>query len=296
MGELDARVAALTGDRRRLLDRLAAPRAAASTPSGAPAHATPDARGGVATFYDAVTAELDATPAGPHAHFLNYGYLDGDDDRAVVPVPERTLDRTSVKLVLETLGDCPIDGRCILDVGCGRGGTVATLLRYFAPAAVVGVDISPAAIGFCRHTHVDPRASFLVGDAQALPFAGATFDVVTNVESSHCYPDVGAFYAEVRRVLAPGGCFLYTDLLATASLHARRASLARVGLVPEVTRDVTRNVLASCDLVAARRAAAFAAPDSDGLTDFLAVPGSAPYEEMRAGTATYVIWRLRGTG
>ena len=304
--DLAGRVAALTGGRRRLLDRLAQRHPATTAATTVPA-ADPDPSTGavppvgagndVAAFYDAITTRLDATPAGPWALFLNYGYCEGDDDRGTVPVPERTVDRTSVKLIVELVGDRSLDGCRVLDVGCGRGGTVATLLRLYRPRAVVGVDLSPAAVSFCRRGQPDRRASFEVGDAQRLPFADASFDVVTNVESSHCYPDVAAFYAEVRRVLVPGGWFLYTDLVATASLPARRAALARLSLCPEVERDVTANVLRSCDLVAARRRAAFAPPigghDPSDLGDFLAVPGSAHYEDMRRGEATYVIWQLR---
>ena len=208
-------------------------------------------------------------------------------------MPEHRVDRTSVKLVVELVGDRPLDGRHVLDVGCGRGGTVATLLRYYSPRAVVGVDLSPAAISFCRRSQHDRRARFEVGDAQRLTFPDASFNVVTNLESSHCYADVGAFYAEVRRVLRPGGIFLYTDLLTTSSLPARRAALARLGLRLETERDVTANVLRSCDLVAARRSAAFAGTSGSELDDFLAVPGSIHYERMRSGEATYIIWQLR---
>jgi ubiquinone/menaquinone biosynthesis C-methylase UbiE len=51
-----------------------------------------------------------------------------------------------------------------------------------------------------------------VGDAQRLPFADASFDVVLNVEASHCYPDFPGFLDEVARVLKPGGRFGHADL------------------------------------------------------------------------------------
>jgi phthiocerol/phenolphthiocerol synthesis type-I polyketide synthase E len=288
----------MSAGRRRLLRRLAAqkPQVQADTEPRSPRRpatkgspAAPD----VAAFYDAISARLDAAPAGPWAVFLNYGYCDGDNDQGAVTVPEHTVDRTSVRLVTELVGDRPLDGCHVLDVGCGRGGTIATLLRYYRPRAVMGVDLSSAAISFCRRSQHDRRAGFEVGDAQRLAFPDASFDVVINVESSHCYPDVGAFYSEVRRLLVPGGIFLYADLLTTSSLPARRAALARRGLRLEVERDVTANVLRSCDLVAARRLAAFAGTSGSELHDFLAVPGSIHYQRMRSGEATYVIWQLR---
>ena len=297
VSELEARLAALTGERRRLLDRLAARDLAVPTDTEPPDNpGRPATKGSldphnadVAAFYDAITARLDATLVGPWAVFLNYGYCDGDHDQGTVTVPERTVDRTSVKLIVELVGGCSLDGCRVLDVGCGRGGTVATLLRYYCPRAVVGVDLSPAAISFCQRSQRDPRARFEIGDAQRLAFPDGSFDVVTNVESSHCYEDVAAFYAEARRLLVPGGIFLYTDLIATSSLSARLAKLAELGLRPEVERDVTANVLRSCDLVATRRSAAFTGTTGSDLHDFLAIPGSLPYEKMRSGEATYII-------
>ena len=53
--------------------------------------------------------------------------------------------------------------------------------------------------------------SYVQADAENLPFDDASFDVVINVESSHCYPHIDRFLSEVRRVLAPGGCFGIVD-------------------------------------------------------------------------------------
>ena len=71
-----------------------------------------------------------------------------------------------------------------------------------------------------------PGLAFEVGDAERMPFPDASFDAVVNVESSHCYPSMPAFLSEVRRVLRPGGHFLYADLRPRTDLPARRAELA----------------------------------------------------------------------
>ena len=117
----------------------------------------------------------------------------------------------------------------MLDVGCGRGGTAALIAERF-DADVTGVDLSPEAIAFCRRMHDSPRMRFEVGDAEHVPVDDRAFDVVTNVESSHTYPNLRAFFAEVSRVLVSGGVFLYTDLLPGAALDgsARAAGPARL--------------------------------------------------------------------
>jgi ubiquinone/menaquinone biosynthesis C-methylase UbiE len=131
-----------------------------------------------------------------------------------------------------------------------------------------------------------------VGDAEHLPFEDATFDVVTNMESSHTYPNLRAFFAEARRVLTMGGLFLYTDLLPVQRWAEVRMLLESLGLRAESERDITANVLESCDDVAANRVKAFGG-SSEMIDNFLAVPGSAVYEQMSSGAWEYRIVRAR---
>jgi phthiocerol/phenolphthiocerol synthesis type-I polyketide synthase E len=246
-------------------------------------------------FYDSVSEQLNATVFGDFSFFLNYGYVvDLGPQCAVVELPEHCLNRNSVKLVLEMIGDCPISRMRVLDVGCGRGGTLETLARFFEPASAVGVDLSPIAIAFCQRAHRHPCLRFEVGDAEDLPFSEGSFDVVTSVESSHGYPDVFAFYTNVRRVLVPGGHFLYTDVLPVDRRGECLAYLQDLGFRIEQDRDITTNVLRSCDEIARARVGAFSsANDPQLMANFLAVPGSEVYESMERRQWIYTIMRLR---
>ena len=68
--------------------------------------------------------------------------------------------------------------------------------------------------------------------------------MVTNIESSHSYPHLDRFFAEVRRVLRPGGVFCYTDNLAAGQVEARTNRLRRYGTVRWV-RTITAEVAES---------------------------------------------------
>jgi ubiquinone/menaquinone biosynthesis C-methylase UbiE len=211
-----------------------------------------------------------------------------------VPLPEQMLNKNSVLLVLEVLEDCVQTGSRVLDVGCGRGGTVSVINQFFQPGRLVGLDISAAAVAFAHDAHKRPGTAFLQGDAERLPFGDASFDIVTNIESSSCYPDLPAFYGEVRRVLTPGGWFLYSDCLPSDRFRDSIRHLAEMGFAMERDRDITANVLASCDQIAKSRVGAYAAGnDSATLNDFLGAPGSHYYGEMRARRWTYRICKLR---
>jgi len=296
------RIAALSPDKHRLLQRwvardhagtVLAKRETAVTAESTRQHAEPSTHlQKVRTFYDDVSANLDASALGQYALFLNYGYADNASNDAASVAP-RSLNGNCVRLVLEVIGACELADRDILDIGCGRGGTIDVISGRAKPRRIVGVDLSPRAIGFCRALRV-PNACVLAADAARLPFSDAAFDTVVNIESSHCYDDLGAFYREVRRVLRVGGMFLYADLLPTSEMNEWLEQLCSSGFVREHARDITQNVLRSCRETAALHASAFADGASPReLPEFVGAPGSSTYREMETGATSYRIWRLR---
>jgi SAM-dependent methyltransferase len=299
MREISDRLAELPAERRALLEQLLA----RETPSAAayPVVATTStaslgdpAKAEQRHVYDALNATLDAGAFGRYSYFLNYGYAATDARQyAVHELAPHVLNGQCIKLVLELIASCELNGRTILDVGCGRGGTAHVIDHYFEPAFVIGLDLSRAAVEFCASTHRGERLRFVEGDAEQLPFADGAFDVVTNVESSHAYPHVEAFYAEAARVLRAGGRFLYTDLRTAAEWAASRSQLERARLALDCDRDITTNVLRSCDQIASVHRGAFDERGSPiSLDEFLAAPGSVTYESMRAGTSSYRILAL----
>lgn len=242
-------------------------------------------------FYDSINSELDSSALGRYASFLNFGYIPNENRRySRITLPQNYLNKNATNLVLEVVGDCDLGGRDVLDVGCGRGGTVATINKYFGARRLVGVDISPNAIRFCGEQFPGGQIEFLVGDAENLPFADESFDVVVNVESSSSYPNLQIFYTEVFRVLRRGGHFLYTDLLPSDTVTKGLAFLESLGFVIERNRDITSNVLLSCDEAAARHLHTFKESQrTETIKTFLAVPGSRPYNEMQSGESKYFI-------
>lgn len=244
-------------------------------------------------FYNSITQQLNSTAFASYARFLNYGYLVNENPQhAAIELPKHTLNRNHIKLILETIGACDLTNRTILDVGCGRGGTVSVMATYFSAKKIVGMDLSSQAVAFCHRNYSYPNAGFVEGDAEQLPFDTHTFDVISNIESSHCYPNIFSFYREVKRVLKPGGDFLYTDLLPTHKLPEYLSYLQKLGFTIQHERDITSNVLLSCDHIAQRNISAFQKDnDANTINNFLAVPGSQVYEDMKSGRSKYMLWR-----
>lgn len=152
-------------------------------------------------WYDKLIGQLEKS----EYRFINYGY--SSQEKIELDSSEEDK-RNFIELYQRTLGDTDLAGKDVLDIGSGLGGGPLWISRKHRPASLVGMDLSPRAVSLCNRWYGDqPNLKFVVGDSESLPFPDASFDVIYNVESSHCYTHFGAFLEEVVRVLRPGGVF-----------------------------------------------------------------------------------------
>jgi len=192
---------------------------------------------------------LSALDTGTSMLFMNYGYteLNHKTDELELEANDEE-DRYSIQHYHHVASPMDWLGLEALEVGCGRGGGCSYLKRYLQPKSMIGMDISANAIGFCSRNYSMEGLSFLRGDAEALPFADHAFDVIINLESSHCYANVEIFFREVFRVLKPGGHFLYADFRKSEEIDNWRAQLENAGLELLQGENITPNVARSLDL------------------------------------------------
>jgi SAM-dependent methyltransferase len=109
----------------------------------------------------------------------------------------------ALALALELLGE--ERARRALDVACGTGLSTRALLDI--ADAVVGVDRSPEMLVVAAEV---PGVTVVRGAAERLPFPDASFDAVTVCSGVHWF-DQPAFFAEIRRLLRPGGWVVLYD-------------------------------------------------------------------------------------
>lgn len=89
-----------------------------------------------------------------------------------------------------------------LDIGCGTGNYTG-LLQKVTQAVLSGVDPSQGMLERARQKH--PQVTFRQAEAACLPFANDSFDFIYMTDVIHHIPDIAASFAEIRRVLRPGG-------------------------------------------------------------------------------------------
>ena len=105
----------------------------------------------------------------------------------------------------EVMGFTEFAGARLLEVGCGMGTDLLQFAR--GGAEVTGVDLTPRSIQISQqHFAVyGERGDFAISDAEHLPFADQSFDVIYSNGVLHHTPDTAGAVREIHRVLRPGG-------------------------------------------------------------------------------------------
>ncbi|OBJ34433.1 phthiotriol/phenolphthiotriol dimycocerosates methyltransferase [Mycobacterium colombiense] len=177
--------------------------------------------------------------------FLSWGYEE-DPPMALPLAKSDELDRYFIQLYHRVATQVHLTDKRVLEVSCGHGGGASYLVRTLAPASYTGLDLNSAGIDFCRRKHQRPGLDFVQGNAESLPFADQSFDVVINVEASHGYADFDRFLAEVARVLSPGSHFLYADVRRRQDIgnwdHELRNAPMRLVSERNISEQVARGV------------------------------------------------------
>jgi ubiquinone/menaquinone biosynthesis C-methylase UbiE len=131
----------------------------------------------------------------------------------------------------------PSPGLRWLDIGCGNGAFTELLAQRCKAAEILGVDPSEAQLAFARTRPHTQSATFLHGDAMALPFSGGRFDVSVMALVLFFVPNPMKSIFEMRHVTRPGGtvaAYVWDDLNDAspmapihAEMKARGVSIAR---------------------------------------------------------------------
>jgi SAM-dependent methyltransferase len=197
-------------------------------------------RASVAAYYDKAATMI------PELTVLNYGFSSEPEESTIAP-DER--EYYCLRLYEHTVRGVSIAGRKVLEVSCGRGGGASYLTKHLRPQRYVGIDLSEENISMARARRDGPE--FLLADAMQLPFDDRAFDVVINIEASHLYADRVRFFAEVFRVLRPGGYFCYAD--GCWADDDCSADLLDSGFRILERAEITNNVIRSLEKDSARR-------------------------------------------
>jgi len=219
--------------------------------------------------------------------FMNYGYDAGQQ----IQLAEEDKDfQFQIQLYAHVVNDLNLTDKHLLEVGSGRGGGIDYLSRNHSLKSLTGIDLSDRAIERCKVDYTDQRLEFIQGSADKLTVASNSKDIVINVESSHCYPDVYGFLNEVMRVLVPGGKLAICDIRTPSSMDKLEKAINDCGFSLENKQTITPQVISALEKMSDDRIKIAETMPSflkKAFTDFAGVKSSAAYEMMKNNKLVY---------
>ena len=243
--------------------------------------------------FDEINTFLNSSKYKDIALFFNLGYVPEADEHNARDLHDTLFNKNSVRLILELIGTVNLDGQRILDLGCGRGGAISVVHKYFKAKQICGIDVSQPSIEFCKNRYPFANISFYQAEATNLQLEHESFDVVLMIELMQSGPEIYEAYRQVQKVLCSGGIFLHAGIFPSVHVNLTRELLAELFLI-EQDRDVTHNVLLSTSADEhARRRIYEGFKSKELLNDFLIVANNTVFDQLKSRTATYHLMKMR---
>ena len=119
--------------------------------------------------------------------------------------------------VARVLEGVDLSGLKVLDIGCGSGGITMELVERYGVGHVTGIDVEGGVLKRARELAeargLSDRIDYVQVEPGPFPFEDASFDAVFSKDAMIHIADKEALFAEVFRVLKPGGVFVASDWL-----------------------------------------------------------------------------------
>ena len=189
-----------------------------------------------------------------------------------------------------------LENKEVLEVGSGRGGGASWIAKTMKPSSLIGLDFSREAVSLCNKWYDQENLDFREGNAQDLPFQKNSFDVVYNVESSHCYGDMSKFVSEVFRVLKNGGNFCWTDFRDEETMKKTEKMFTNSGFSIASKKEITQEVIQALDMIndTKKERISKLVPRTirRSFETFAGVQGTPVYESFKSGKLRYYRYQL----
>ncbi len=227
--------------------------------------------------------------------FFNLGYVPTKSapPRSKIKLSDFVINKNAISLVLEVIADANLNNKNIIDMGCGRGGTLSVVEDYFNPRKIIGIDISQSSINYLKNSYKQNSLEFICGEATNIKIEDNWADIVIMIELMNSNPYILKVYSEIARVLKPGGELLHSGIFPNEYYEEIIQGIAKDFDIWR-NSDITGNVLLSCKNDASSRHNALTKASIENVLDkFLIAPKNPTYDMLTLNHARYRILRLK---
>lgn len=129
------------------------------------------------------------------------------------PIRKIFLRKVEAPILKDLFGS--LEGMRVLEIGCARGHSTKLVLDFLKASSVVAIDLDPDSIEKAKKNlskYSSDRVQFHVGDIANLQFPDESFDAVIDFAALHHVPDWQSGILEIKRILKPGGLFLFEEV------------------------------------------------------------------------------------
>lgn len=142
---------------------------------------------------------------------MHHGYYPSPDFKDHRAAQKEMIERSLAWAGFDTQRINSFEGRKMVDVGCGVGGSSRYIISKYGGTGE-GLSLSPYQIqraqDFTAKAGLSDRLRYQVADAMNMPFPSNSFDLTWSMESGEHMPDKRKFMNELYRVTAPDGRIL----------------------------------------------------------------------------------------
>ena len=171
-----------------------------------------------------------------YMNFMNHGYYPCSD----ILKNQNLIFKYEATLYIELIKNINSDNLKLLDIGCGRGGGLEIYNKYFKFKELHGCDLNELAITYCKNKN--SNIYYKVCNSEQLDYPNNYFDVVTNVESLHCYNNPSKFIKDSLRVLKNNGDLLITDINLKLDMFESYNVVNVIDITPNVAFSCKNNI------------------------------------------------------
>jgi len=148
------------------------------------------------------------------------------------------LQRLTADKLLEHLDSFNLPAKIVVDLGTGTGRNLSLLKQRYPDAQLMAVDLATGMLNKAKQ-HSEQHAFFVAGDAEQLPLADQSVDLIyANLALQWCDPNL--CFSEIARVLRPNGVVAFTSL-APLTLYELKKAWNSVDKYQHVNEFYTEN-------------------------------------------------------